>query len=162
MLFLSQARGYHRIWTPASADQRKGLQMKNWLYHWGPAILIMAIIFIASAIPGNDIPGFGVWDFIVKKGGHMLGYALLASACYHALNNGRLSRKWLFVFSLCIAALYAASDEWHQTFTPGRKGTPLDVGVDLIGGTIGILVSSWVQKRFPARNRTEGIFSDWP
>ena len=134
--------------------------MKNLLYHWGPAVIVMAIIFIASAIPGTEIPGFGVWDFITKKGGHMLGYALLASAYYHAFNNGKRAPKRLFVLALCITAMFAASDEWHQTFTAGRNGTPLDVGIDVTGGIIGILVSGWVQKRFPNQNKAAGAYSD--
>ena len=95
--------------------------MKSWIYRWGPAIVIMAIIFIASATPGSDIPGFGDWDEFFKKGGHMLGYALLATAFYHALNSSKRSIKLKFILVLCLVALYAASDEFHQRFTPGRS-----------------------------------------
>jgi hypothetical protein len=160
MLFVSFVRSPHEISVAAEAGQRKGWQMKNWLYHCGPAILLMAIIFIASATPGSEIPGFGVWDFITKKGGHMLGYALLAAAYYHAFNNGKRSPRWRFVLALCITALYAASDEWHQTFTPGRNGTPLDVAIDITGGILGIFFSGWLQKRLSAPDKAEGVYSD--
>jgi hypothetical protein len=125
---------------------REGLRMKNWLYRWGPAILFMAIIFIASATPGSEIPGFGFWDFFAKKGGHLIGYALLAAAYYHALNNGKRAPKLLFVLALCMTALYAASDEWHQRFTPGRSPSLLDVGIDITGSFFGALVSCLRQK----------------
>jgi VanZ family protein len=121
--------------------------VKSWIYRWGPAIAIMAIIFIASATPGSDIPGFGRWDAFFKKGGHMLGYALLASAVYHALNNSKPDIKRRLILVLCIVALYAASDEFHQRFTPGRTASSRDVGIDIAGGLIGIAVLRFVQRR---------------
>jgi VanZ family protein len=121
--------------------------MKSWIYRWVPAIVIMAIIFIASATPGSDIPGFGIWDVFFKKGGHMLGYALLATASYHALNSSNRSIKQKFILVLCIVALYAASDEFHQRFTPGRTASFRDVGIDVAGGLIGIAVIRFVQRR---------------
>jgi VanZ family protein len=121
--------------------------MKSWIYRWGPAIVIMVVIFIASATPGSDIPGFGKWDELFKKGGHMLGYALLATAFYHALINGKRSIKLKVVLILCIVALYAASDEFHQRFTPGRTASFRDVGIDVAGGLIGIAVMRFLQRR---------------
>jgi VanZ family protein len=115
--------------------------MKAWIYRWGPPILVMAIIFVVSATPGSDIPGFGHWDTLVKKGGHMLGYALLAIALYHALSNGRRSAKLLFLLATCFVALYAASDEFHQRFTAGRTSSVRDVCIDVTGGLIGIAIA---------------------
>ena len=123
--------------------------MKPWMFRWWPAILLMAIIFVVSATPGSDIPGFGFWDTLVKKGGHMLGYALLAAALYRALNNGKRSTKLLFVMALCFAALYASSDEFHQRFTQGRTASIRDVGIDVTGGLIGLAIMHLVQKRVP-------------
>jgi VanZ family protein len=121
--------------------------MKSWIYRWGPAIVIMAIIFSASATPGSDIPEFGSWDEFFKKGGHMLGYALLATAFYHSLNSSKRSIKQKFILVLCIVALYAASDEFHQRFTPGRTASFRDVVIDVAGGLIGIAVIRFVKRR---------------
>ncbi len=121
--------------------------MKRWIFSWGPTILVMAIIFVASATPGSEIPRFGYWDLFVKKGGHMLGYALLAIAFYHALNNGRRSAKLISVAAIGMVALYAASDEFHQRFTPGRTASLRDVGIDVVGALIGIAVMRLVQRR---------------
>ncbi|MBN1570427.1 MAG: VanZ family protein [Acidobacteria bacterium] len=134
--------------------------MKNWFYRWGPAILFMAIIFIVSSTPGSDIPGLGAWDFIAKKGGHLIGYALLGAAYRHALNYGNRARKRHHIPAMCMTALYAASDEWHQTFTPGRSGSFSDVGIDIAGGIIGILVSGWAQKHFAEQNKARSVYSD--
>ena len=121
--------------------------MKSWIYRWVPAIVVMAVIFIASATPGSDIPGFGRWDEFFKKGGHMLGYALLATASYHAMNSSNRSIKQKFILVLCIVALYAASDEFHQRFTPGRTASFRDVGIDVAGGLIGVTVMRFAQRR---------------
>ena len=77
----------------------------------------------------------------------MLGYALLASAVCHALNNSNRAIKRRFVLVLCIVALYAASDEFHQRFTPGRTPSFRDVGIDVAGGLIGLAVMRFVQRR---------------
>jgi len=121
--------------------------MKTWIHRWGPAVLVMAIIFIASSTPASEVPGFGFWDFVVKKGGHMLGYALLAAAYYHALTNRQDSTKHRFALALCLSVLYAASDEWHQRFTPGRTASIMDVGIDAAGSLLGAAMLRWKQKR---------------
>jgi VanZ family protein len=114
----------------------------------------MAIIFIASATPGSEIPGFGRWDEFFKKGGHMLGYALLATTLYHALNNSKGSIKLKFILVLCLVALYAASDEFHQKFTPGRTASFRDVGIDVAGGLIGITAMRFVQRLISEQARS--------
>jgi VanZ family protein len=35
--------------------------------------------------------------------------------------------------ALLIASLYAATDELHQTFVKGRKGSPVDWAIDTAG-----------------------------
>jgi VanZ family protein len=47
---------------------------------WLPAISIMVTIFAFSSIPSYEMPNFAWADTLVKKGGHMLGYGLLALA----------------------------------------------------------------------------------
>ena len=45
--------------------------------------------------------------------------------------------------AVALAALYAVSDEIHQTFVEGRVGAPLDVGIDTLGALVGVL--GWVR-----------------
>ena len=59
--------------------------MKGFLSRWGPALVLMAVIFAASATPGEDLPNAGAWDTLFKKGGHLLGYALLGAAYLRGL-----------------------------------------------------------------------------
>jgi VanZ family protein len=112
--------------------------MKDWVKRWGPAILIMALIFGASATPGSDLPKFGFFDIFVKKGGHMFGYALLAAAFFHALNQGRNITLRQFFAAVCLAAIYAATDECHQLFTPERNSSLVDIAIDAFGSIAGL------------------------
>jgi VanZ family protein len=89
---------------------------------WLPAIVGMAVIFGFSSIPSREMPDFGLWDVIVKKGAHMLGYGLLALAYWNALRFNK--RSWWL--ALLLAVLYAITDEFHQSFVPGRHPSWVD------------------------------------
>jgi VanZ family protein len=114
--------------------------MSAQIRQWAPAILIMILIFAASATPGSELPNFGLWDIIVKKGGHMLGYVMLTVAYCYALTRGKTATRTRLIVAFCLAALYAISDECHQRFTPGRSPSPLDVAIDTAGSAIGLLL----------------------
>jgi hypothetical protein len=114
--------------------------MKDWIKRWGPAVLVMAIIFIASSTPGKDIPSFDSFDLFAKKGGHMIGYALLAAAFFHALSTRKGFKRSYFIIAAFLAITYAASDEWHQTFTIGRSPSIYDVCIDTAGASIGLIL----------------------
>ena len=45
-----------------------------------------------------------------------------------------------FDISILLSFLYACTDEWHQTFVPGRSGQFNDVAIDTSGAFLGIIV----------------------
>lgn len=97
----------------------------------------MLIIFGFSARPGSELPDFGWADVLVKKGGHMAGYAMLALAYLFAF---RMQTRWRWACWL-LALGYAVTDELHQSFVPGRTAAALDV---LVFDNFGALISLWV------------------
>ncbi len=101
------------------------------------AIVIMLVIFAASSTPGNDLPDLGGWDLFAKKGGHMLGYALLAVGYLRGLAEGKVITSRRGALAVLLAVLYAVSDELHQHFVPGRDPSPYDVIVDSVGAVLG-------------------------
>jgi VanZ family protein len=109
----------------------------------------MILIFLASATPSSDLPNFGMMDLIMKKGGHMFGYALLAAAIFHGINNGAAMKRSRFIFAIILAIAYAASDEWHQRFTPGRTSSVLDVFIDSAGAFLGLTLWCLARNCFP-------------
>ena len=89
--------------------------LKSLAWRWGPALMMMTAIFIASSIPKEEMPTFGFWDLLVKKGGHMVGYALLAVAYLHALarkSGGQRANLAQVVWAILLAGLYGATDEF--------------------------------------------------
>jgi hypothetical protein len=107
---------------------------------WVPALMVMAAIFIASSLPARVIPFFGEWDLVVKKGGHVLGYALLGVSYFLALPP-RLAPSYRALTALLMAILFALSDEFHQSFVEGRTSTLRDVLIDGIGATVALLAT---------------------
>ena len=76
---------------------------------------------------------------VVRKIAHLAEYALLAGLIWLLLDSfGR--RGWLL--PALIAICYAATDEVHQAFVPGRLGTPVDVVIDAVGAFCGAWIIS--------------------
>lgn len=104
--------------------------LKTFLLRWGPALLVMALIFFASSRTSQQIPSYGIWDTLVKKGAHFGGYALLGLSLLRGLD--RPGRKAVLI-TLALALLYASSDELHQAFVAGRHARLTDALIDLAG-----------------------------
>lgn len=77
-------------------------------------------------------------QLIIRKGAHMAEYALLALLLYLHLRYYPLGKKRMALLALGITAGYAATDELHQLFVPGRAGRLSDVCIDSLGGVLGI------------------------
>lgn len=112
------------------------MRTKQILKQWLPLLLWMGAIYFMSAQPSESLPDAGAWDLLIKKGAHFTAYAILVLLAYQAW--GVWKRPFLSAF--VIAVLYAISDEYHQTFVPGRNGTMWDVMIDLAGAFGGLIV----------------------
>jgi VanZ family protein len=103
---------------------------------WLPMLAWAAVIFAFSSIPHLS-SGLGVWDTVLRKGAHLTEYAILGALLYRAL--GREAP------ALAAGIAYAATDELHQHFVTGRHASPVDVAIDAVGISIGMLV--WLRVR---------------
>lgn len=130
------------------------LFLKRLVWRWGPAVTIMLLIFLVSGTPGNDIPKFGMLDFVLKKGGHMTGYAFLGVAFLHGLTYRKeaSTRRRHLVLAVLLACLYAISDETHQRFTPQRSPSVFDVGIDTVGAALGVSLWTALRRRASAQS----------
>jgi len=99
---------------------------------WLPALIWMGLIFFFSAQPSlPSVPGR--WDLLLKKGMHVVAYGILTALYLRALRGSGRDERMIRVASVVLAVTYAMSDEYHQTFVPGRNGTLVDVAVDGVG-----------------------------
>lgn len=87
---------------------------------------------------------------LLRKAGHVTGYGILCILCF---------RAWWHTFAetvpsgirircaslaLGITLITAMLDEWHQSFDPTRTSSLRDVGLDVTGGIIFLLIALFV------------------
>lgn len=73
------------------------------------------------------------------KGWHATEYAILDGLLFRWLRI-RLIPTRALAAALLFCVLFAASDEWHQTFIPGRDGNLRDVLIDSAGACIATVI----------------------
>ncbi|HJO53152.1 MAG TPA: VanZ family protein [Verrucomicrobiota bacterium] len=87
---------------------------------------------------------------VIRKAAHVLEYAILSILSCRALAQ-RAAPSPLPLAALgqavLIASAYAVLDEWHQSWTAERFGSPLDVAIDSVGATVGAAFFAWLSRR---------------
>lgn len=92
---------------------------------WAPAILWAVVLFALSSRPTLPVGLGGGLD----KVAHFGAFAVLGFLLARAAIASNLSIVW----PLLIGLVYAASDEIHQYFVPGRHPDPADWLADALG-----------------------------
>jgi VanZ family protein len=127
-----------------------------------PAIVWMAIIFLGSTDmlsaehtsrflvpflrwidPQISFAALNAIEFGIRKLGHLTEYAILAMLLWRALRSGsrwQMKMSILFLIAWVACAIFAASDEFHQSFVPSRTASPTDVMIDICGALIGLAI----------------------
>lgn len=77
-------------------------------------------------------------DHFVRKGAHMFLYAVLGvlSMCFFTV-IAKYKPPYNALYTVIFCMLYAATDELHQLFVPGRGAQVRDVVIDTCGALIG-------------------------
>lgn len=131
--------------------------------YWLPPLAWMGMIFYLSAQP--DLPGPPEpWlATLFTNSAHFGVYAVLAFWWWRALGSTRLvptekgvlrgERRNRIVVALAflIAAVYAVSDEFHQSFVPGRDPSALDLLLDAAGAAFAL----WLVWRMSETRKVE-------
>jgi len=115
--------------------------MARRLVRWLPVLLWMGLIFYLSAQP--DLPHHpdDEVDLVIKKAGHMAEYGILAGLFWWAWpKSGERRSRSILLYALALSGLYAISDEVHQFFVPGRDAQLLDIGFDVLGALLTLLL----------------------
>jgi len=101
---------------------------------WGPVVAYMALIFAISAQPQPPLP-----SQLSDKQGHSIGYMGLAVTVSRALAGGLTAGTQLPIAAAAwaLTSAYGATDEWHQSFVPGRSADVHDWYADATGALLG-------------------------
>ncbi|HEX6187818.1 MAG TPA: VanZ family protein [Pyrinomonadaceae bacterium] len=134
---------------------------KNRLVRYGPLIVWAVLIFIGSsnlmsasntggilrpvvlwAFPSASEATLIFLHFLVRKAAHFTEYAILALLAARAFrtSSGDFLRNHWFAVSLTFVALYALSDEFHQSLVSSRTGSIYDCLIDTAGGLVALLL----------------------
>ena len=86
----------------------------------------------------------------LRKLGHFTEYAILSALLWRGLRGTftAASGTLLAVATFLVAAGFAASDEFHQSFVPTRTASPRDVMIDCLGALVAVsLCAIWARSR---------------
>lgn len=110
------------VWTIvilwASNDTFSSGQSRGWL----------------SMLVGQEVAE-GV-NIAIRKLGHVVAYGILGALTWRA--DRRVAIGMVVVLAV------AVTDEWRQSLTISRTGTPWDVLLDVVGGWVGIVAAKRV------------------
>lgn len=81
-----------------------------------------------------------ILEYLIRKSAHFFVYFVLGILSINALRLSKVKGYKAFVIVFIICVLYAASDEFHQSFIPGRSGELKDVAIDSLGSSFGLLI----------------------
>lgn len=118
------------------------------LGRWIVVLAWMGLIFFLSAQPDLPRPESDWLDLLISGGAHFSLYGVLAFLLSWALGGG--GRGMALAFGL--ALLYGVSDEFHQSFVPGRVPDVMDLLWDGLGAAAGLLALG-ILRRIVARRQ---------
>lgn len=109
---------------------------RSFLILWGPFLAALAIVFWLSSM--SSVPGAHyVWDKLL----HTVGYAGLGVLAMRAFHGGfERPRFKPTLYAGLTVILWGISDEFHQSFVPGRDSSALDVVADTVGFTLSVIL----------------------
>lgn len=136
------------------------MKPREFVRYWVPVIAWMLVIFSASTDLGSaaqtsrfigpilswiapeiSAETIALVQLAVRKAAHVVEYAILTMLILRALQSrARATFARLAMIAFAAVALYAATDEFHQSFNASRSGTLQDVAIDCCGALLGVLV----------------------
>ena len=137
--------------------------------YFAPPVIWMAVIFtfstslfgsaetgsvllpiLRSVFPGASPSSIELMHTAIRKAAHVAEYAVLALLWLRGLERGASwSRGKSAAAALIISAMYACSDEFHQSFNANRTPSAVDVLIDTAGASAALLFMRMKDKGRP-------------
>lgn len=114
--------------------------IKTLTFYYMPLLAWMGLIFYFSSLSG-----FGrqyspdIYFYITRKGAHLIEFFILTILFIRIVRFYKIKKEAYYISALFSLA-YAFSDEVHQVFVIGREGKFLDIGIDLIGIILAVVL----------------------
>jgi len=123
-----------------------------------PACVYGGVIFYLSSLSSfpEEMPSFWGFDKII----HFIEYytfGYLISRCFTQWESSTFQRRKAILWTIGIGVFYALTDEWHQSFVPGRDPSAWDALFDALGVAFAALTFQGIRKQVSVIKRTE----DW-
>jgi VanZ family protein len=153
------------------------MPLPRFVHFWTPVIAWLLLIYagstdlLSATHTSRFLVPFFLWldpnispatlemvQLIVRKLGHLTEYAILAGLLWRALHSGtnlRMRLSILFIAVLLPSAIFAVTDEFHQSFVASRTASPIDVMIDIGGALIGLMIC-WMFTRKKSRHALRG------
>ena len=97
--------------------------------HWLWAVAVIATVFMASGSSHVAAPAIVNFD----KVAHTMVFGLIATLVGRSFRR----RRWVW-FAILLTSIYGATDEIHQSFTPGRSVEVDDWAADTLGACLAV------------------------
>ena len=138
--------------------------MRRFFKYWLPLLVWVCVIFFGSTDvlsaehTSRFMVPFLLWlkpemspekilfiVIVMRKSAHVSEYAILALLLWRAVRSNptlRTTRPMLLGAALVACAVFAASDEFHQSFVKSRTPSVRDVMLDVAGAVFGLLIGA--------------------
>jgi len=146
-------------------------KVQKFLIYWLPLLVWMFVIFTASCdaqsyqhssllfeplvhwlFPNLSADTVAELHHLFRKTCHLMEYAIFAVLAWRAIHQPQKHnrRPWRWDeagLTIALVFTYAASDEFHQVFVPGRTALVSDVLIDTSGGLLGLTLL-WLARKW--------------
>ncbi len=143
------------------------MKQRSFVSSWMPVIAWMLLVFLGSSNtlsaeqtsrfivpllrwldPSISAAAIATVHMTIRKLGHFTEYAILATLLWRAFRGTfSFSTAVLGLSAFFAAALFAASDEFHQWFIPSRTASAHDVMIDCVGAFCAVAMCALLARR---------------
>jgi VanZ family protein len=123
-------------------DRRASFTPPAWVC-WLAVGIWMGLIYYLSSQSSFAIFDLAWQRDVLGVAAHFMEYAVLAALLWLALRSVSSLARFALPGAFVLAVLFAISDEWHQSFVPGRYPDVWDVLVDALGAAVAL----WLVRR---------------
>jgi VanZ family protein len=104
----------------------------------------MTFIFAMSSREQFPAP-LGQSTYLLSIGAHLVLYGFLAILLLIAFGSDGPPTRNEQIAAIAGAIAYGISDEFHQSFVPGRDASIFDLGVNSIGAALAVMTFTYVR-----------------